>query len=59
MPTKRELEEIDRIVDAVLDDDEKAQELKRALHQTAENTAKPTVQDDAEQGEDIWDDVPV
>ena len=59
MPSRREMEEIDRIVDTVLNDDEKARELKRALHQSAENTGSPEVQDDDDLEDDLWDDVPV
>jgi TATA-binding protein-associated factor Taf7 len=60
MPTKQELEEIDRIVDSVLDDDKKAEELKNALHHVAKEKPSDTeVVEETEEGEDLWDDVPV
>ena len=59
MPSRQEMEEIDRIVDTVLNDDEKANALKHALHKSAENKANPEAQDDADLDDDLWDDVPV
>jgi len=59
MPTKRELEDIDRIVDNVIEDEKTAKKLKRALHDSVEDTSKPADAGDDENGEDLWDDVPV
>lgn len=60
MPTRQEQDEIDRIVDSVLDDDKKAEELKNALHKVAqEKPADAEVEEECEEGEDLWDDVPV
>ena len=57
MPTTKENQEIDKIVDRVVDDKAKARALKEALHGvvTKDDTAETAEEDD----EDIWDDVPV
>lgn len=65
MPTKREIEEIDRIVDEVLRNPESAQRLKSALHgdfARQSQTPAPTVgtTDSAdEDGDDLWDNLPI
>ncbi len=69
MPTRLEIEEIDRLVDRYLEDRAKAAELKRALH--ADFARNPPgrdaadgngAQDDAAEEDDagdLWDNLPV
>ncbi len=69
MPTRIEIEEIDRIVDKYLEDRAKAAELKRALHADfARNppgrdvASRDGAQDDADEDDDavdLWDNLPV
>ena len=64
MPTRKEFETIDAIVDEVVEDEAKAQELKRALHRAdaekdPKKAGKAEISTEEEDGEDLWDDVPV
>ncbi len=53
------LKEIDLIVDQVIEDESKARELKRALHDANKWQDKPAVVQEEDEEEDLWDDVPV
>ena len=58
MPTKREISEMDHIVDDVVHDELVARKLKHALHAQFENDdekKKAKSEDDA----DLWDNLPV
>ncbi len=64
MPTRRELEEIDRIVDEVVRDREKAEKLKEELHRNLWDEPGAEPEETGEEGEeeddaDLWDNVPV
>ncbi len=64
MPTRRELEEIDRIVDEVVSDREKAEKLKEELHRNLWDEPGAEAEEAGEVGEeeddaDLWDNVPV
>ena len=67
MPTRLEIEEIDRLVDRYLEDRAKAAELKRALHadflrNRPRRDAADGAQDDADEEDDagdLWDNLPV
>lgn len=71
MTSERDMREIDRIVDWVIDDPKKARELKRILHDDLlhddlqNSKEKPVTQnaDDktgqAADNDDIWDNLPV
>ncbi len=64
MPTRKEFETIDAIVDEVVEDEGKAQELKRALHRAyagkdAKEASKAEISTEEDDGEELWDDVPV
>ena len=64
MPTRKEFETIDAIVDEVVEDEAKAQELKRALHRAdagkdPKKARKAEISTEEEDGEELWDDVPV
>ncbi len=59
MPTNKEFAEIDMIIDRVLNDDDKAHELKQALHKASGDGMKTIKANDEEESEDLWDDVPV
>lgn len=60
MPTKRELKEIDRIVDTVIHNPENAAKLKEVLHgdlgRVPATSIPKSVEDDEE---DLWDNLPV
>ncbi len=60
MPNRREIEEIDKIVDQNLEDKLQAEQLKRKLH-SAFDGDKPTKskKDDADENDDLWDNMPV
>lgn len=57
MPTKREFEEIDRIVDDCIEDKGKAATLKRALH--AKSDKEVAKEESAQADDDLWDNLPV
>jgi hypothetical protein len=58
MSDPKEMKEIDGIVDEVIDDVEKAEQLKKTLHDKLGKNLKPPrrSQDD---DDDLWDNVPL
>lgn len=60
MPTKREITEIDRVVDETIHDELAARKLKKALHARYEaEPKKPAPKAQAEDDGDLWDNLPV
>ncbi len=64
MTSKLEIEVIEAVVDRVVEDEAKARELKRALHRAgddedADETINLEKPEEAEDSDELWDDVPV
>lgn len=55
MPRTRKLAKIDSAIDRVMEDEEKARELKKAVREALSDSEEA----EAEEGEELWDDVPV
>ena len=55
MPRTRKLAKIDSAIDRVMEDEEKARELKKAVREVLSDSEEA----EAEEGEELWDDVPV
>ena len=61
MPTKREMEEIDRIVDECLPDKARAEQLRKALHADFNRKAADIMPhgEADEDADELWDNVPL
>jgi hypothetical protein len=58
MPTRADLENIDRIVDKCLPDKAQAARMKQALHRDLESKPRPN-EIPEDEVDDLWDNLPV
>lgn len=59
MPTRREMKEIERIVEEELDDSEMAKKLKRRLREKLGSESRADAAPADEGAEDLWENLPV
>lgn len=65
MPTQKEMDEIDKIVDDVIEGPEVAKAVKDALHDALGSDPEPTqpkadpTNTDDDDGDDLWENLPV